>query len=105
MGIWRNRQTLGDLKSPGAKLREGSSPSILTMKEVKFVQQGVLVKKNVIADAMETLAKAIKKDPGYRHAWKANISCKIYDSKHNKLSMKKTNEIAEDIIKMLFERK
>ena len=75
------------------------------MKEVKFVTQGVLVKKNVIADAMETLAEIIKKDPSYRHAWKANISCKIYDSKYNKLSMQKTNEIADDIIKMLFERK
>ena len=86
-------------------LREGSSPSIPTMKEVKFVTQGVLVKKNVIADAMKTLSKAMKKDFGYRHAWLANISCKIYDSKHNKLSMQKTNEIADDIIKMLFDRK
>jgi hypothetical protein len=75
------------------------------MKEVKFVKQTVLVKKNVIADAMETLARTMKKDPGYRHAWLANISCKIYDSKHVKMSMKKTNEIADDIIKMLFDRK
>jgi hypothetical protein len=75
------------------------------MKKVKFVQQGVLVKKNVIEDAMNTISKAIKTDPGYRHSWLANISCKIYDSKHNKLSMKKTNDIADDIIKMLFERK
>ena len=75
------------------------------MKEVKFVKQSVLVKKNVIEDAMNTISKEIKNDFGYRHAWLANISCKIYDSKHNKLSMKKTNEIAEDIMKMLFERK
>jgi hypothetical protein len=72
------------------------------MKEVKFVTQSVLVKKNVIADAMETLARIIKKDPSYKHAWKANISCKIYDSKYIKVSMQKTDEIAEDIIKMLF---
>ncbi len=75
------------------------------MKKVKFVTQAVLVKKNVIEDAMETLAKAIKGDPGYKRAWKANISCKIYDSKYNKLSMIKTDEIAENIIKMLFDRK
>jgi len=52
------------------------------MKEVKFVRKEVLVRRNTIADA----------------------SCKIYDNKNNKLSMKKTNEIADDIIKMLFER-
>ncbi len=75
------------------------------MEKVKFVTQAVLVKKNVIEDAMETLAKAIKEDPGYKRAWKANISCKIYDSKYNKLSMVKTDEIAENIIKMLFDRK
>ncbi|MEE9372940.1 MAG: hypothetical protein V3V00_07780 [Saprospiraceae bacterium] len=72
---------------------------------MKFVTQAVLVKKNVIEDAMNTISNEIKKDFSYRHAWLANISCKIYDSKHNKLSMKKTNEIAEDIIKMLFDRK
>ncbi len=96
--------TMG-LRPIGAQPREGSSPSIPTMKNVKFVKQAVLVKKNVIADAMETLAKAIKEDPSYKRAWKANISCKIYDSKYNRVSMKKTDEIAEDIIKMLFDRK
>ena len=92
-----------DLKScEGKTLREGSIPSFPTMKEVKFVQQGVLVKKNVIEDAMNTLSNAIKNDSGYRMGWYANLKFVVYDNSKGRISKNKAGEIADIILSRFF---
>ena len=100
-GYGEMADTIG-LRPIGAQPREGSSPSIPTMKEVKFVQQGVLVKKNVIEDAMTTLSKVMKKDKDYRYAWFCNLKFAIYDNSKNRVSQKTAEEIADVILKRFF---
>jgi hypothetical protein len=90
------------LRPVGAQPREGSSPSIPTMKKVQFVQQGVLVKKNVIEDAMNTIAHALKTDSGYRIGWYANLKFNIYDNADSRISKDKAGEIADIILKRFF---
>jgi hypothetical protein len=72
------------------------------MKKVKFVQQGILVKKNVIEDAMSILGNELRTDSGYRMAWYANLKFAIYDNANSKISQKIAGEIADDILKKFF---
>ena len=71
------------------------------MKKVKFVRKEVLVKKNHIEDAMDTLGKALKTDKGYHVGWRANLAMAIKDN--SDLSLKKSNEIASIILKGFFD--
>jgi hypothetical protein len=72
------------------------------MKSVKFVQQGVLVKKNVIEDAMNTIANALKTDTAYRIGWYANLKFNIYDNSNGRISKDKAGEIADVILRNFF---
>ena len=72
------------------------------MKEVKFVTQGVLVKKNVIEDAMNIIANALKTDSGYRIGWYANLKFNIWDNCNSRISKDKAGEIADIILKRFF---
>jgi hypothetical protein len=72
------------------------------MKKVRFVSQAVLVKKNVIEDAMNTIAGALKTDPGYRMGWFANLKFRIYDNSKGRISQKTAGEIANIILKDFF---
>ena len=89
-------------KIPGRKLREGSSPSILTMKKVRFVTKAVLVKKNVIEDAMDILSDALQNDPSYRLAWFANLKFNIYDNSKKGISQDTAGKIADIILNRFF---
>lgn len=73
------------------------------MKEVKFVQQGVLVKKNVIADAMNTLTRAMRKNSNYRLGWYANLKFAIHDNSNGRISKDKAGEIADIILSRFFD--
>ncbi len=72
------------------------------MKNVKFVKQVVLVKKNVIEDAMNTIADALKTDPSYRIGWFANLKFCIYDNSKGRISKDTAGEIANIILKRFF---
>ena len=72
------------------------------MKSVKFVKQAVLVKKNVIEDAMNIIANALQTDPGYRMGWFANLKFRIYDNSKGRISKKTAGEIANIILKDFF---
>lgn len=73
------------------------------MKEVKFVKQSVLVKKNKIADAINTITHELQTDDGYRIGWYANLKFAIYDNSNGRVSQKKAGEIADIILKRFFD--
>jgi hypothetical protein len=72
------------------------------MKSVKFVKQSVLVKKNKIEDAMNTIAHALKTDPSYRIGWYANLTFNIYDNSKGRISQDTAGNIADVILRNFF---
>lgn len=72
------------------------------MKKVQFVQQAVLIKKNVVEDAMNILSDALKTDSDYRLAWYANLKFNIYDNSNGRISKKTAGGIANVILKNFF---
>jgi hypothetical protein len=72
------------------------------MKEVKFVNQVVLVKKNKVGDAMSTIGHELRTDSHYRMSWYANLKFAMYDNADGRVSRKKAGEIADVILKRFF---
>ncbi len=57
-----------------------------------------------IKRARQTIAKAFKADPDFRHGYVANVACVIMDRIPGyKRDPAKRNEIADEIIRVIFE--
>jgi len=57
------------------------------------------------ARAYRDLARAMQRDPDFAHTWQCNIAMPIYDGAKGKLSLDESNEIADRLMRHLFEVK
>jgi len=60
---------------------------------------------NEIVNARRVMRVAMNKDSAFKEGYIANISCCIYDELHkinHRVSMKRTNKIAEKVLNLVF---
>ena len=55
------------------------------------------------AKAYRNLTQAMRNDPMYAHSWQCNIAMPIYDGAKGKLTIEEANQIADDLMKHLFD--
>ncbi len=55
------------------------------------------------ARAYRVLTRAMKRDPSFAHSWQRNIAMPILDGAKGKLSHAEANEIADRLMRHLFE--
>ena len=55
------------------------------------------------AKAYRNLTKAMRDDPCYAHSWQCNIAMPIYDGAKGKLTIEEANQIADNLMKHLFD--
>lgn len=55
------------------------------------------------ANAYRNLTKAMRDDPCYAHSWQCNIAMPIYDGAKGKLTIEEANQIADNLMKHLFD--
>lgn len=67
-----------------------------------FIQRVMTIR---TARAVRDLSKALQEDNGFALTWHANIAMPIYDGAKGKLTSAEANEIADNLMRHLFQAK